>query len=147
MKKQILLVATLTIVGLTQAQDLLTQQVPSVILNQFQTEYPKASDIDWEIKGDLYQVEFETGWNVDHEIWYNAEGKILKHKEDISEDDLPKAVKDKIKADFKGYSLDDLERITDKGTIVYKLELNALTKQDFDLVIDAKGMILSKKAD
>ena len=97
--------------------------------------------------GSLYNVEFEIGWNIDHEVWYNAEGKVVKHKEDISKSELPKAVIDRIKTDFKGYSIDDLERISDNGKVVYKMELEALTLQDFDVVVDSNGKILSKIAD
>ena len=96
---------------------------------------------------DFYKVDFETGWNVDHEIWYNAEGKMVKHKEDISKIELPKTVTDRIKTDFNGYTIDDLKRITDNGKIVYKMELNALMKRDWNVVIDTNGNVLSKMAD
>lgn len=147
MKKQILTFATLSIFGISMAQDIPASQVPSVILNQFNKNFSKATDVDWEIKGNLYNVDFETGWNIDHEIWYNSEGKIIKHKEDISTKELPKAVRNKIKTDFIGYTIADLERITDNGKVVYKMELNALLSQDWDVVIDANGNVLSKIAD
>ncbi len=148
MKKQFLVFGTtLAIAFTTQAQDIPQSQVPSVIVNEFNKQFPKATDVEWEMDGSLYDVEFEIGWNIDHEVWYNAEGKMVKHKEDISKSELPKAVIDKIKADFKGYSIDDLERISDNGKVVYKMELDALVQQDFDVVMDSEGKIISKIAD
>lgn len=147
MKKQIFTLAALSIFSITMAQDIPTSQVPSVILNQFNKDFSKATDVEWEMESNLYNVDFETGWNIDHEVWYNAEGKIIKHKEDIAVKELPKSVKNKIKTAFDGYSIDDLERITDNGKIVYKMELNSLLKQDWDVVLDANGNVLSKIAD
>lgn len=148
MKKQFLVFGTTLAIALTtQAQDIPQSQVPSVIVNEFNKQFPKATDVEWEMDGSLYDVEFEIGWNIDHEVWYNTEGKMVKHKEDISKSELPKAVIDKIKADFKGYSIDDLERISDNGKVVYKMELDALVQQDFDVVMDSEGKIISKIAD
>ena len=148
MKKRILIfsVAICTL-SAAQAQDIFQYQAPSVIVNEFSKQYPKATDVEWEIEGDFYKVDFETGWNVDHEIWYNAEGKMVKHKEDISKIELPKTVTDRIKTDFNGYTIDDLKRIRDNGKILYKMELNALMKRDWNVVIDTNGNVLSKMAD
>lgn len=148
MKKQILILSAALAISLSaQAQDIPQSQVPSVILNQFNKQFPKATDVEWEMDGNFYNVDFEIGWNIDHEIWYNAEGKMVKHKEDISKSELPKAVNDRIQADFSGYSIEDLERITDNGKVIYKMELNALTQTDWDIVIDSEGKVISKIAD
>lgn len=146
-KTQILIIAALSIFSFSQAQDVPQSQVPSVILNAFTSQFPKATDVEWEMSGSLYQVEFEIGWNVDHEVWYNDSGKIVKHKEDISKKELPKVVRNTIKTDFRGYTIDDLERITENGKVVYKMELNSLIHQDWDIVIDADGKVISKMAD
>lgn len=148
MKKQILILGTaIAIASVSQAQDISQSQVPSVIVNEFNKQFPKATDVEWEMDGSLYNVDFEIGWNIDHEVWYNAEGKTVKHKEDIAKSEMPKAVNDRIQADFSGYSIDDLKRITDNGKTVYKMELNALTQQDWEIVIDADGKVLNKMAD
>ncbi|EIJ40499.1 Protein of unknown function (DUF2874) [Galbibacter orientalis DSM 19592] len=148
MKKQILIFgAAIVMSSITNAQDIPQSQVPSIINNEFNKQFPKATDVEWEMAGYLYNVEFEINWNQDHEIWYNSEGKIVKHKEDISVSELPKVVNNTIKRKFNGYSIDDLKRITDNGQIVYKMELNAFTKQDWDIVIDNNGDVISKIAD
>jgi len=132
--------------GSLHAQDIPTSQVPSVIANKFATQYPKAKDIDWERKGELYNVEFELGRNIDHEIWYDSKGVIVRHKEDIAKSSLPAAVTSKLAKDFKGYRIDDPEKITEGGKVTYKLELKSFTK-DWDIVIDSQGNILKQKED
>ncbi|RCW92823.1 PepSY-like domain-containing protein [Winogradskyella arenosi] len=148
MKKQISIFATtLTLVTALNAQDIPQSQVPSVIVNAFHKQFPKATDLEWEMDGNLYNVDFEMHWNEDHDVWYNAEGIMVRHKEDLAKSDLPEAVRQRIKTDFTGYTIDDLERITDRGNVIYKMELNAFTTTDWDVVIDSEGSIISKIAD
>lgn len=147
MKKQILILSTLAIFTSTYAQDLAQNEVPSVILNQFNKSFPVASDIDWEMEGTLYNVEFETDYNVDNEIWFNKKGEIVKYKSDFAIDKLPKKVKETLKKNFSEYNIDDLEQISEPGKIVYKMELNSFLKQDWDIIIDKNGTILNQIAD
>ncbi|MBU2994855.1 PepSY-like domain-containing protein [Cellulophaga baltica] len=148
MKKQILIIGTVLAITFTsQAQDISQNQIPSVIINNFNTQYPKATDIEWEVDGNLYYVDFEIGWNTDHEIWYNNKGKMVKHKHDIAKNKLPQAVNNKIKSEFNGYTVSDLEEITDHGKVFYKMELEAVLKQDWDVIVGNNGNILSKVAD
>ena len=152
MKKLIIIVA-LAIFSYAQAEDIPETQIPSAILNQFNSQFPDASNVEWEMKNGLYNAEFETGWfidlgwNSDHEVWYNAANELVKHKEDISPDKLPESVNNRIKTDFNDYSIDDLKRIMDEGVVMYKMELNSSQQQDLDVVIDAKGDVINKVSD
>ncbi len=129
------------------AQEISQRNVPSVILNKFQQEYPKALDIDWKKEADLYKVDFEIGSRrTDHDVWYNNEGKVVKHKKEIAKRDLPAAVLAKIKADFSGYRISDIKQITEAGKSIYTLELNKLTKE-WKMTFDASGNILDQIAD
>lgn len=147
MKTLILTLGALTTFSLVNAQDIAQAQVPSVILNAFTSQFADATDVEWEMSGTLYNVDFEIGWGVDHEVWFDAEGQVVKHKEEISRKELPEAVVNRIKTDFDGLTIDDLKRITNRGEVVYEMELNALTKQDWNVVIDATGKVVSKMAD
>ncbi len=128
------------------AQDIPLDQVPSVVRNSFETAFPKAKDIDWEKEGALYNVEFETGRRTDHEAWYDASGKLVKHKQDISRKELPSEVNRVIEREFKGYRVDDMEKITAGTTTTYRLELDS-RRQDWIITVDANGKILDKTAD
>src|SRR5690606_29211703 len=75
----------------TTAQDIPQSQVPSLVVNSFQKTFPKTFDAEWELQGELYEVEFETGLlGTDHHAWYDKTGKLVKHKEEISKGRLPK---------------------------------------------------------
>lgn len=105
------------------AQDVPESQVPSVILNTFKKEFPKASDIEWELEGELYNVDFEIGYFTDYEAWFDASGKLIRYSEEISKKDLPKAVKNSVKSQFKGYRIDDVEKFTENNVETYRIEI------------------------
>lgn len=127
------------------AQDIPQSQVPSVVVNSFKQQFPKATDVEWELKGDQYQVEFEIGL-ADHEAWIDATGKIVTLRQEIPAKDLPEAVKTTIKRDFDGYRTTDTKKITDHGTITYKAELKKFS-EEWDVTFSQDGKILDKKAD
>lgn len=141
-----MVVGLLLSAGNLMAQDLPKSQVPSVIANKFAAQFPKARDIDWERKGELYNVEFELDRNMDHEIWYDKDGQLVKHKEDINKSNLPAGVTKALQRDFKGYRVDDIEKITEGTAVTYKMELDSFTK-DWNIVMDANGKILQQNAD
>lgn len=149
MKKALLIgsLAMLALVNTSFGQDIMQSQVPSLVVNNFQQSFLKASDIEWEMDGELYKVEFETGLlGSDHSAWYDKTGKLTKHKEEISKSDLPQKVLAKISADFNSYSVDDVKKITEGAKVYYKLELDSFT-EDWKVAFDAEGNVLSKIAD
>jgi len=129
------------------AQDIRPNDIPSVIRNNFQKSFPKASDIDWELKGNLYEVEFETGLlGDDHTAIYSADGRLIKHEEEISKSDLPKTVLASINKSFSEYRIDDVKKITESRKVIYKTELKNYS-QEWKVIFDAQGRILQKMED
>lgn len=125
MNKQFLILCTIpTFAFSTQAQNIAPSRVPSDILNLFFEHSPRATDVAWKVLGKLYNVDFKMGREIDHGIWYNSEWKTIKHQEIFSKSDLPNTVLNRIQTDFSGYTIDDLERISNHGYKVYKMELN-----------------------
>lgn len=130
-----------------QAQDIPQAQVPSLIVHQFQKDFPKASDIEWKLKGELYKVEFETGFfGTDHDAWYDKTGKLVKHKEEISKSDLPTVIQDKITATFAGFRIDDVEKITENRVVTYLVELKN-SGEEWKVLFNTQGEVLQKVAD
>jgi len=129
------------------AQDIHPNQVPSVIVNNFQKAFPKAADVEWELDGSNYKVEFETGlFGQDHEVWYDHNGKLLRHKEEISKSDLPQKIMAAISRDFKGYRIDDVKKITEGNKVTYTMDLESF-KEEWKVAFDSEGKLLSKIAD
>lgn len=128
------------------SQDLTPSQVPSLVTNKFKQTFPNASDVEWEMNGALYNVEFEEGNSDDQEAWFDNTGKMVKHKMEISSKMLPETVKATIKKDFSEYAIDGAEKITSNGVVTYKVELENLT-QEWKVTFDANGKVLDKKKD
>lgn len=148
--KSIFLATALTIFSLTNkatAQEMPQSQVPSIIVNNFQKQFPKAFDVEWELKGNLYQVEYEIGvLGSDHEAWYNQTGKLVKHKEEIGKKDLPQKVLSSINKSFSLYRIDDVKKITETNSVTYTLELKSFT-EEWKVAYDKNGKLLHKIAD
>ena len=148
MKKQITFIATVLtlITTATFAQDIRPSEVPSVVANNFKKEFPKASDIEWELDGENYKVDFEIGWGTDHEIWYDAAGNVLKHEEEISNGDLPNEVASKIKTDFNDLRIDGAKKIIEGKQVTYEVELENFT-EEWKVFFSATGEVLHKIKD
>lgn len=127
--------------GTIFAQDIPQSEVPSVVLNTFKKEFPKAVDIEWEKKGEQFNVEFELGWSVDYEAWFSADGKLIRYTEDIPAKDLPNAVKNTITSQYKDYRVDDAEKIVTNGVETYKVELEK-GKEEIKVIFSKKGKVI-----
>ena len=148
MKRNILIIAfgLLLAHGTGLAQNIPQSQVPSLVLNNFKQSFPRAYDVEWEIKNNEYRVEFETKGSKDHEVWYDNSGKLLKHKEDIAKRKLPAAIQATIKTDFSGYRVDGVKKITTGTTVQFSVELKSF-KEEWKVFFDEKGKVLKQYPD
>jgi len=131
----------LFITAMASAQDIPTDKVPSVVLNTFKKEFPKANDIEWELQGDRYNVEFEIGWDNDYEAWFTNSGKLIKYTIEISQRDLPINVLNAIKNQYPDYHIDDAEKIIENGIDTYSVELEK-GKEELDLIFTKNGILI-----
>lgn len=146
MKNLILLAVIVLWSGNIMAQDISASEVPTIVKDAFKKEFPNSRDIEWEREGEYFNVEFEIGKN-DHELWITPSGKIVKHKEDISSAELPTSIKNKIKADYKGYRIDDVDKLTLENRVFYKVEIEIgrnNNKRELDLYFDKDAKSLEK---
>ena len=124
--------------GTLFAQDIPQSQVPSVVVNNFKKKFPKAVDIEWEMKGEQYNVEFEIGWKKDFEAWYSADGTLIRYTEEISPSELPIVVKTAIAKDYPGYRIDDAEKLVSGKDVSYEIELEK-GNEDLDVYYTQNG--------
>lgn len=147
MKKIIIAALLLHITHRASAQDIAQSELPSLVGNSFQKNFPKASDVEWKMENALYKVEFETGlFGTDHHAWFDQTGKLVQHKEEITKSELPAAVRSTLGKAFSGYRADDIDKVTTGTKVTYKMELKAFT-EEWKVVFDTAGNILSKIAD
>lgn len=128
------------------AQDLNMEEVPTELMAKFQQEYPNATDVEWEKEGDAFEVEFDLD-GEEHEVWYSADGNTPRSERDISEDDLPEAVRSAIATNYEGYKVDSVKMTKEDGTTTYEVELEKGWTEEKDVVFDADGNVLSEKDD
>ena len=127
--------------GVANAQDMPQSQVPSVVVNSFKKEFPKAGDIEWEKQNDQYNVEFEIGFFTDYEAWFDATGKLIRYTQDISGSKLPEAVKNAIKKQYKGYRIDDAKKITENKVVTHSVEIEK-GNDELKLVFSTDGKLI-----
>lgn len=127
------------------AQDLKPSEVPETVKNIFLIDYAKATDVEWERDMMNYKVEFDLG-RMEQEIWYTASGEVIKKEQDITEADLPQAIRDAIKTKYSGYRVDDVEMIWQDSTTTYEVELEK-GKEEWKVTYNANGEILQERRD
>ena len=129
------------------AQEINQNNVPAVVVTSFQQHFEKASDVEWKKKGNLYEVEFETGvLRSDHEVCIDSLGVIVSHRQDLAESDLPEQVKAVVSQNFPGFRIEDIEKMEKGKTVYYELELEKRF-EEWKVIISQEGKILEKAAD
>jgi uncharacterized membrane protein YkoI len=147
MKKVSFVIAAVSIAFCSCAQNINPSQAPAVVINAFQQQYPKATDVEWEKKGANYEVEFEVGVaDKDHTMLIDPAGKIISHKQDIYKSELPTAVLNALSQQFSDYKTDDVEKIETGGVITYKMEVKK-KPEEWKVVFAEDGKVLEKIAD
>ena len=130
----------LLVAGLSTAaisQDISEKEVPSAALSAFKSKYPNAGPVRWEKKSNGYKAEFEIS-SREHDLWIDKDGNITKHKEDFPKTKLPPAITQKLKTDFKDYTIDDADKIEDGGKIIYEIDLEGKDERKVFLSADGK---------
>lgn len=146
MKKLRIAALLLFATAAVSAQDLRTNEVPANLQSTFTKSFTNVKDVEWEKKGDVYKVEFEIN-RMDHDIWYDAQGNVIKSKIEISESELPSAVVSAIKTKYADYKIDSVEVLEEAGKKTYKVEIEKGWTKERKLVLDASGEILSDMED
>lgn len=134
----LLLVATATV----SAQDLTMDAVPANLQSTLSKSYSAAKDVEWERKGDLFKVEFEIN-RLDHDLWYDGEGNIIKSKIEIRENELPPLVATAVKNKYADYKIDSVEVYEQEGTKTYKVDIEKGWFIERKLTIDGTGKIIT----
>lgn len=145
MKKLSILLLLAAMSSVSFAQDIAQKDVPAVVLNAFQQKFPNQTDVDWEFKHNLYEAEFEIK-NMDHDVYIDSTGKIVKYKKEITSAELPAAVTSSIQKNFVGYTIDDVKKTEEASAHTYKVELKK-GLEERKVVFGVDGKIIENKLD
>lgn len=107
--------------------------VPSEILRTFKYMFPDVdiNDVEWEweVPFKIYEAEFKYQ-NLEHEVEILVTGDPLLTEIEISEEDIPESVIAACKRKFRGWKIDEAEKVIyNNEDVHYELELS---KEDKD---------------
>ncbi|KAA3651824.1 MAG: hypothetical protein DWP98_02290 [Bacteroidetes bacterium] len=142
MKNLKLMASALLITTMASAQDIKLEQVPPSIQKNFKNEYSKAKDVEWELDGELYEVEFEIN-KMDHEVWYDKDGKVMRLEKEISAKELPSTIISLIKSKYAGFKIDKAQITTTEQRTIYEVELEKGWTEERKVLFDKDGKVLS----
>lgn len=118
-----------------------------VIVKSFESKYPGASRVEWEVKNsykvaDFYFQSFET------EAWFENSGTWVLTETDLRFEHLPEAVKNALAASsYASWRVDDVDKIErPDAETVYVIEVEQ-GKQEVDLYYSEDGTFVKEVAD
>ena len=141
--KNLILVAAMAISTVGFAQNKEKKEVPTVVNEAFQKEYPNTK-VDWNIEKDSFEAEFKmNGKNASAD--YDKAGHKLATEIAIKESELPAKALAYIAATYPNKKIKETAKIIDnKNVITYEAEVK-IDKKDSDLIFDASGKFLRKE--
>lgn len=118
-------------------------EVPSVVLNEFWTEFPNATDVDFKPEEPNIKVRFKhDGRKLSALI--NRSGQILKQKEQISWEGLPVQIQEFLTREFRKENIEDPELVISGDTVYYQVQVRRFLG-DENLVVDRQGRLDSTR--
>jgi uncharacterized membrane protein YkoI len=128
------------------AQDLQMNEVPANLTDSFQKENPNATDVEWEMEGMNYKVEFDVN-RMEHEIWYSKDGETVRREQELSKKDLPSSITDMIESKYSEYKIDSVEMTEKDGKKTYEVELEKGWTEEKTLILDESGKVINEYKD
>lgn len=128
--KYVMLVMAILSLGLKSCSDdddsdndIAANEVPAMVENSFQQQFPNAKDVDWELSGNDYEADFDID-AIDHKTLIAPEGNVVRYKYDIADTALPEAVKTKIASEYGNRKIDGSEVLKIGESTYYQVELD-----------------------
>ncbi len=131
--------------GITNAQKLTIQEVPTAVKSSFTKSFPKATNINWSKEGtNEYEAEFRIN-KISMASNFDKEGKWLVTETEIKIAELPKTVQSAIATRFPGYKIEEAEKAETAGKeIFYEVKLEK-GESNLEVQFSSEGKILKKE--
>ena len=138
--KNLILVAAMAISTVGFAQTKEKKEVPKVVNEAFQKEYPNTK-VDWNIEKDSFEAEFKrNGKNASAD--YDKAGHKLATEIEIKETEMPAKALAYIATTYPNKKIKETAKITDdKNVVTYEAEVK-IDGKDMDLIFDISGKFL-----
>jgi len=143
-----LLSAGLFTAGTLQAEELvdLPRAVQETVKRQLGGARVDEVERDAEDGKVVYEIEAETADGREIELEVAEDGTLLEKQEEVRLTDVPAAVRATIKRELGGVMPEEVERVTEKGTIIYEVEAEVSGKE-IELEIGEDGTLLDKEVE
>lgn len=138
--KNVILFAAIAISAIGCAQSKEKKEVPKVVKEAFQKEYPNTK-VDWDIEADGFEAEFKMN-GKEASANYDKVGHKLATEIEIKESELPVKALTYIATTYPNKKIKETAKITDnKNVVTYEAEIK-IDGKDRDLIFDASGKFL-----
>jgi hypothetical protein len=125
--------------GSAFAQKLKETEVPAIVKENFNKQFPNTKVDQWEKEGVNYEAEFHIN-KVENSITFNANGVMTEMETEIQVSELPKKVSEYVEKNLVGKKIKEASRITDAtGVGFYEAEIDGA-----DYMFDDNGSFIKK---
>ncbi len=118
-----------------------SKSIPGEVVKQLEASFPNAKNVDWEIKGDVYEAIFYLN-EVEHISKISKKGVLVEYKKNLWLDELPETVT------IAGSSFGEIMNaivIFSGVNVFYELIVRNEKLDRFEYVIDQNGVVLKTK--
>ena len=146
MKRIIMIISAVMLLGAVASCEKYEDGKPvKDVRAEFARMYPDAWDVEWEYKGTIWEVSFETGTRpngTDRQAWYNMDGNWVQTVTDVFIVSVPQNIKDYLKAsEFASgqFADDDADYIEKPDGNFYRFDIRFDGKEiEVDVTEDGK---------
>lgn len=121
------------------SRELQESNVPSVVKNTLAASFSHTGPVDWEKVQGNYEAEFGKD-TLDYKALISPAGALLRYKQPIAPNELPRPVQQTLQAQYRDYGVEDLEKVVRGEEAFYQLELEKGLKE-LQLVMTPDGAI------
>lgn len=126
-------------------QTLNVKDVPSGIVEKFNSLYPDVKPVKWKKEGNTFEAKFKyKGCKTD--VVFDTKGNVIETETDISINDLPLSVSDAINNNYAGMTAEEAEKVVKDNGIFYEVELegNGIEKE---ILFDSAGNLIEEETE
>lgn len=134
---------SVALLGQSCAQSHSTASVPENVQQAFQSKFPQAKKVQWEMEN---ETEWEAEFVMNHQEYsanFSVQGTWLETEWEIKEDEVPSEVLAALTREFGSYEIEEAERVESPEGKGYELEIEA-NGEEFEVVIDQAGNLTKK---
>lgn len=128
------------LVGVANAQDVKTANVPQAARRALIQKYPQATKVSWEKEKGNYEANWGGRSGEDHSVQFTPSGEFVEAVDAMAVRDLPASVGQYVKEHYHGAIREAGKRVDAKGNHTLEVEIKGK-----DLLFTPEGAFLSEE--